>query len=443
MLSKTHSNLLVLKILPASLDLRRPLADAADPQLPGPLCNRAIRLITFRSPEGTLVNTLRSMKTRVSKDRLRRMAHWPSFLSAGPIVRRAESTTDRGWKEATGRRRVALGVSQPGYQEVVRIIGKTFDGRQSMLMRTAMSLVVFLLLFHANTARGSSTDLRLLQLVPPDSAVVAGMANSSAQGRENSVLLMTHDNKRDLDDFFAVAGGDATRKFHALVFVKDGADHSKPGGHSLLIGGHFDREVIFRFQSIGAVRKDYRGVGVLVVPAFAREQDSFNEVRWLAILDAEIAIFGSVESVERELDRWIDRQPTDTLLLEKFNALNRHEDTWCLLAAVPPGGLAEIALGKLDAKLGDLATEGRPLGYGIRFGRKIEIIVSADPPANRTRSAADDPRGVKGMAALNFLASSTRSEAASSVVKVSRRRYEEWVAGFGARDPHPAVRTDH
>jgi len=47
------------------------------------------------------------------------------------------------------------------------------------------------------------------------------------------------------------------------------------------------------------------------------------------------------------------------------------------------------------------------------------------------------------MAALNLLASSTESEPARSVVKVSRKRYEEWITGFGARDPLLAIGTDH
>lgn len=302
-----------------------------------------------------------------------------------------------------------------------------------MRVRVAMSLVILLLMFHANAAWGFSTDPQLLQLVPPHSAMVAGWVRSPAQGRENSFLLITRDNERDLMDFFALVGGDATRKLHALVFVDDGIDHTKAGGHSLLVSGHFDREAIFRLGSSGAARKSYRGVGVLVVPPFTRERDSFNEMRWLAVPDAEIAIFGSVESVKRELDRWIDRQATDTLLLERLNDLNGRDDTWCFLTPVPAGKLADSVLGKLDAKLGDLAREGRQLGYGIRFGKKIEVLVSADVSADGTRRARQVLPSVKGNNALNFLASFRESERATIMVKISRKRYEEWITDLARR----------
>jgi hypothetical protein len=308
-----------------------------------------------------------------------------------------------------------------------------------MLIRAAMSLVILLLMFHANAACGLSTDPRLLQLVPPDRAMVAGWVSSPAQGRENSFLLITRDNKRDLMDFSALVGGDATRNLHALVFVEDGVDYTKTGGHSLLVSGHFDREAIFRFRSSGAARKNYRGVAMLLVPAFARERDSFNEVRWLAVLDAEIAIFGSVQSVQRELDRWLDQQPTDTLLLERLNDLNGHDDTWCFLTPVPPGGLADRVLGTLDARFGDLATEGRQMGFGIRFGRKIEILVSADASADRIWSTPHVLPSLEGMPALNLLAPLRESERATRVVKVSRRRYEQWITDLARRCVPDAV----
>jgi hypothetical protein len=307
-----------------------------------------------------------------------------------------------------------------------------------MMIGSATFSFFLLFLFSASIALGLSIDPRLIQLVPPQSHLVAGMSRSAGQGTTGSFLLIAAENKADLNDFFALTGGDASRHLNALVFVRGGADpYTSESQHSLLVSGRFDRESIFRFAASGAGRGSYRQIPVLVVPPFQRERETFHEERWLAVLDEQIAVFGSVASVQRELDRWIERNAPDQSLIDRLRRLQGHDDSWCVLLARDRQGIGEKALGKLDRKLGEVAHEGGLLAYGIEFGRKVEVVVAAEPSlTNRSLKAPNDVPTAESGAAMHVF-SFLPDEAAGSraAVKVSRKRYEEWIDGFENPDP--------
>ena len=90
-----------------------------------------------------------------------------------------------------------------------------------MLLRTAWCSLILLLLLHVRASFGLPKDSGLIQLIPPQSSLIAGMTSSAAQGTTKSFLLVTHENTMDLKDFYALTGGDATRQLKALVFVTD------------------------------------------------------------------------------------------------------------------------------------------------------------------------------------------------------------------------------
>ena len=66
------------------------------------------------------------------------------------------------------------------------------------------------------------------------------------------------------------------------------------------------------------------------MPALARERSTFDEVRWLAILDSTIAVFGSVASVQQELDRYLAKSLPDPILVKRLSQLGRGDDAWTL-----------------------------------------------------------------------------------------------------------------
>ena len=306
-----------------------------------------------------------------------------------------------------------------------------------LLPITKAVLLMFLLITSSVAARGLSSDARLLSLVPPDSKIIASVARPAGEDKLGSFLLFTENNRLDLQDFFAVSGMDTSRAIDQVVFTAGTGQKGTLSEHSLLVSGRFNRDAIFRSVRGGKADIDsYRGVVILVVPAFERERSSLRESRWLAILDSNVAIFGTVETVQRELDRHIANSWPDSLLMERLSRLGRNDDSWCLLPAPKVGGVAEKVLEDLDSRLGLVMESGRPLGYGIHFGRRIEITVSSAAVATSGPRTQTDSRTEASSAPSYFFEISSDREAYSQkrkVVKVPRSRYEKWLEALSAR----------
>ena len=230
-----------------------------------------------------------------------------------------------------------------------------------------------------------------------------------------------------------MTGADASRLIHQVVFLAAPGSEGRLSEHSLLINGHFDSNAIFRFAESGnATTETYRGESILVVPPLPRERGRFKQVRWLAILKSDIAIFGTPMIVQRELDRQIANNSPDPTLMERLSRLGRHDEIWCLLPAPSRGGIIATALEKLDAKLGAIAREGRSIQYGIHFGSHVEITASSNNPAPEIASLENDRSTAPSAPAHSFLAASHGGgdDQTSTVVKLSRRHYEECLAEF-------------
>ncbi len=303
-----------------------------------------------------------------------------------------------------------------------------------MLLRTAKAFLLLSILFNAAvTASAISSDLRLIQMVPPESQIIASMLSPTLDVQPSSFLLFTGNNRIDLEDFFAVTGADASRRIHQVVFAAEVGDDGKLSEHSLLVSGHFNRNAIFRFAESGsATTASYRGEAILVVPPLARERSKFKQLRWLAILDSDIAIFGTPVSVQQELDRRIANSRPDSSLMARLSRLDGRDETWCLLPASSPRGLVESTLEKLDPKLGEVAGEGEPVQYGIHFGRQVEITASSNNVVRGSSKSENGQSSTHSTPANYFLAGAHDGgdDRKVAVVKISRRRYSEWLNTF-------------
>jgi hypothetical protein len=271
-------------------------------------------------------------------------------------------------------------------------------------------------------------------MVPPESQIIASMLPPTSEGRPSSFLLITIYNRIDLEDFFALTGADASRLIHEVVFVAAAGGDGKLSEHSLLISGHFNRDAILRSAESGnATTESYRGQSILVVPPLARERDRFKHVRWLALLNSDIAIFGTPVSVQHELDRQIANSRPDPMLMERLSRLARDDETWFLLPAPSPSGIVESVLEKLDPKLGAIAREGGSMQFGIHFGRRVEITASSNIAVRGSSNSENDRPAAQLTPAHSFLASSQvggDGEGKIAVVKISQRRYDEWLDKF-------------
>jgi hypothetical protein len=81
------------------------------------------------------------------------------------------------------------------------------------------------------SASPPGSDPRLLSLVPPGAAIVAGMT----QGTPDSYLALTPNNTTDLMDFISIAGVDPTRKIWGTTLVAASDGRGLLSEHSLLV----------------------------------------------------------------------------------------------------------------------------------------------------------------------------------------------------------------
>ncbi|HEY2471000.1 MAG TPA: hypothetical protein VGI45_24610 [Terracidiphilus sp.] len=308
-----------------------------------------------------------------------------------------------------------------------------------MLLKAATA-ALFLSLFLQAVGVPSTfrSDLRLIRLVPTQTQLVAGTHGALPSRHFASFLVISRNNRTDLDDFFALTGGDTSRTIGQMLFVAASGQNGTVSEHSLLVSGHFNQEAITRFVENSRRRTEvYRDLPVLVVSPFTREVGTFREVRWLVVLNSQILIFGSPVLVREELDRWIANSPPDSILLDRLARLDPNDDAWCLLPAPSPTGVVQSLFEKLDSRLGTVARRGEPMEYGIHFGRRVEITASSDSPL---QSALDWPSGMGADQITGgsfFFSPSDGTGAANTgrvVVKVSQRKYKDWIAEFSNGD---------
>jgi hypothetical protein len=297
------------------------------------------------------------------------------------------------------------------------------------------SLIALVLPVVVHISSAASTDPKLIALVPADAQIVAGINALPPQGQPDRFVLITHDNTVDLQDFFALSGADGSRTIDQVVFVAIANSAGQLSEHGLLVSGHFDQPHIYKSAAEGgATVTYYRGIPVLVVQPFAREQGAFNEVRWLAVLDSHVLVFGTIDTLRRELDRYSASSPAYSSLLSRLAHLRSKDQSWCLLA--PPIRNDEIRglLATLDPKLADIAEFGGSLAFGIHYGRRVEfeyeVTVESRAAGRPTLQSPIHSPAISESKALLFptLNIIKDDNTTRGVISISMARYRAWLA---------------
>jgi hypothetical protein len=81
-------------------------------------------------------------------------------------------------------------------------------------------------------------------------------------------------------------------------------------------------------------------------------------VRWLAVIDSTVALFGTISSVQQELDRHLAGSAVDPSLMQKLVRLRRDDATWSVLGTVKCNDEVKRVLGSLNPILANLVHEG-------------------------------------------------------------------------------------
>jgi hypothetical protein len=302
--------------------------------------------------------------------------------------------------------------------------------------------MLFIPLIAVEMISAAPPDPKLLSLVPPGTQLVAGISNRTPTGRPESFLLIGRHNLVDRRDFVSLAGIDDSAIVRQMIFLAGGSEPSTRGEHSMLIGGHFDQARIFKAAvQNGATVTEFRGVRVLVQPPFERELGTFKDVRWLAVLDSKVALFGTRFSVQQELDRYLAGSAVDTLLMQKVSRLRPDDATWSVLGTFNADDELEQAFGSLDPVLAKLIHDRKSFQFGVRYGKKVEVeyevtVPSAAPAQSTSHFSAQSlvAGNRNGSSLFPRLEPAGDRASVHGVVKVTTTQYAAWLAEF-ARTP--------
>lgn len=163
-------------------------------------------------------------------------------------------------------------------------------------------------------------------------------------------------------------------------------------------------------------------------------------MRWLAVIESNIALLGTIRSVRQAIDRHVYRDAADPSLIRKLARLRSEDETWCVLAVRTRSGRIRDALELFSPKLAGLIQVGDTMQFGIRYGRQVEFEYEVNTGSSidavaMSRSLAESLAGsqLEGSPLLAAPDIATTRSAVRGVVKVSRARYGAWLAEVMAR----------
>lgn len=237
-------------------------------------------------------------------------------------------------------------------------------------------------------ALASPLHFKLLPLIPPGSQLISGfeITHDRRPSEDRSLLLTTRNNVLDLEDWVALAGVDPGRSVKQVLQ----ASLAKPGtalpDHLLLITGEFRGDRIFRAAELnGAKRFQHLAETLLAVEPFPRERVDMVDVRWLAILDNRIAVFGTPWMVTQALSRWENRVQADPVLMDRVALLPRDVTCWNIMTALPE----PHSSGFLDSnsQLSALfqGSELMMLGVHADTNVRVDLLLRADATTERNQ----------------------------------------------------------
>jgi hypothetical protein len=259
------------------------------------------------------------------------------------------------------------------------------------------------LLIAASPIRGfaSPAQSKLLPLIPREAQIVAGVEDPGNPDTRGHLLLVTAKNAFDFDDCLSLTGVDTHRGVDETIWVAASSPQGALNEHMLLVSGRFDRGHIFdAAEQNGATTNMYRGLEVLLVKPFAREERQMHDTRWMAILDGRTVVLGTPWLVRKALDRYVGHEPTDPLMADRLGRLHPQVSSWSVL--VMPHGMSSrhAALGQSPAPWMDLLGKdvldgADELTLGIRYGStsRVDFIVRKVDD-RKTSSSTDSTDGV-------------------------------------------------
>jgi hypothetical protein len=217
---------------------------------------------------------------------------------------------------------------------------------------------------------------KLLPLVPSGSEIVAGFENYPDPHRHGQLLLTTHNNRLDLEDWLALVGVDNKRVLNEAIEVAASSSGGLLTEHLLLVAGRFDRDHIYSAAELNAAKKtECEGQTVMLIEPFSREKGSMQDIRWLLILENRIGMLGSPAMVRDALHRFLTHADVDMPLMERLAQLDSDISSWNVLVSTLRTGIG-YTVAQPTSPRARLMKDADVLMIGAHFGSKIRIDFS-------------------------------------------------------------------
>lgn len=300
---------------------------------------------------------------------------------------------------------------------------------------------VALTAFFAGSGLASPLSSKLLPLVPAGAEVVAGFENHPTPDSHGRLLLTTHNNRLDLDDWQALTGVDNNRIFDEIIEIATSQASGQLTEHLLLVAGRFDQERIFRSAELnGAENTEFEGQKIVLIKPFARERGDMLDTRWLVILDNRIGMLGTPWLVQKVLRRYTDHSVPDSVLEERLSLLRPDVTSWNVIVE-PTTNAKSINFAIPQSSWARLQQDADVLMIGARFGSRIRVDFSIHAKADRgaeffsrkaaffTDALAYEPnpeRASPGAAQQRLQNYSLEPNHVQGSVELSSRQFQAW-----------------
>lgn len=222
-----------------------------------------------------------------------------------------------------------------------------------------------------------AADPALLQMVSPDSQVLAGLqvtqAKSSLFGQYVLSHLSVNDNK--LQEFTAQTGFDPTHNVSEIVIASNGKPNSAANQWLVLADGTFNvAQITAAARANGGVPSVYQGVNLVTHAAASSAQAATA----LAFFDTTTALAGDITSVKAAIDRKQSNAPTDSNVQTQAQQVSANNDFWFVTLVPLSNFSGAIPNSNLNGAMqGNLLASINQASGGIRFGDTVTISAAA------------------------------------------------------------------
>jgi hypothetical protein len=229
-----------------------------------------------------------------------------------------------------------------------------------------------------------AADPALLQMVMPDSQVLAGLQVTQAKNSLFGQYVLSHLSVNDskLQEFTAQTGFDPTQDVSEIVMASNFTQSASAKHWLVLADGTFNvSKITAAAQANGAVPGTYQGVNLVTHTAASSSQPATA----FAFFGTATALAGDIASVKAAIDRKQSNAPTDGTVLTQAQLVSANNDFWFVTlvplsnfaGAIPDSNLSGAMQGNLFAAINQASG-------GVRFGDTVTISAEAV-----TRSAKD------------------------------------------------------